>query len=284
MITKENLNKMNYNEQIAIIGETNRPPGGIRTIMDLVKNVYFTPDTKILEIGTSTGFTAVELAKRTNSKITSIDINEESIKIAKDRAKEHGVTDNINFLVADAMNLPFQDEEFDIVFSGNIISYIPDREKALSEYMRVLKDNGVLFATPMYYLHEPNNSLMMKVRNALKMDIKIDYESYWQKFFDNPNLELFLEEKFDFDYISDLKIGKYVEDIQKTNERFLNAQNMDDETTQEFLRLYRENIYLFRDNLSNMGYSELFLRKNKFKFDKELFLASKRIDKIGRKI
>ncbi len=276
MITKENLYKMNYNEQIAIIGETNRPPGGIRTIMDLVKTVNISSDTKILEIGTSTGFTAIELAKRTNSNITSIDINKESIKIAKNRAKEHGVSDAINFLVADAMNLPFLDEEFDIVFSGNIISYIPDREQALSEYMRVLKTNGVLFATPMYYLREPDDSLMKKVRNALKMDIKIDYEPYWQNFFNSPDLELFLEEKFDFDYISDFKIGEYVKDIQKTNKRFLDAQNMDSEITQEFLRLYKENIYLFRDNLSNMGYSELFLRKNKFKFDKELFLASKR--------
>lgn len=276
MITSSELRGMNYNELISIIGETNRPPGGIRTVLDLVKNINITPSTKILEIGTSTGFTAIELSLRTGAQITSIDINEESIKIAKQRAEDHGVAKNIKFLVANAMDLPFENEEFDLVFSGNIISYIPDRKRALSEYIRVLKNNGVLFASPMYYLEEPSELLMEKVRDALKMDIKIDYENYWIEFFSNEQLDLFLKDDFDFDYLPDKEIKRYVKDILKTNKRFIDSRIKNSDTIEDFCSLYETCIYLFRDNLSKMGYSELFFRKNSRGFDRELFTASKR--------
>lgn len=153
---------MNYNEQIAIIGETNRPPGGIRTVIDFINNNNITKDTKILEIGTSTGFTAIELALRTDAQITSIDINPNSIEIAKTRAKSLGIENRIEFLVADAMNLPFENQKFDIIFSGNIISYIPDRDKALSEYMRVLKIVAFYLLPQCIILKNQQNFLLKK--------------------------------------------------------------------------------------------------------------------------
>ena len=36
MFSIKEIQNMNYNEQIAIIGETNRPPGGIRTVLDFI--------------------------------------------------------------------------------------------------------------------------------------------------------------------------------------------------------------------------------------------------------
>ncbi|MCR6473757.1 methyltransferase domain-containing protein [Bacillus safensis] len=276
MLKSESLNNMNYNELIAIIGETNRPPGGIRTVMDFVLNTNITNNTKILEIGTSTGFTAIELAKRTDASITAIDINESSISIATKRAIEQGVASKIDFIKADATNLPFLNEEFDYIFSGNIISYIPNRKKALSEYIRVLKKNGVLFATPMYYLEEPSKHLIEDVREALKMNINIDYRDYWMDFFNINDLDLFLVEEFQFNYVPDKDIKEYVKNILLTNKNYLEQSIDDEEVMNEFSHLYEKYIYLFRDNLSKMGYSELFLRKNKYGFDQELFTAHRR--------
>jgi hypothetical protein len=39
--------------------------------------------------------------------------------------------------------------------------------------------------------------------------------------------------------------------------------------------IYREYVYLFRDNLFKMGYTEMFLRKSSYKFDRELFTSKK---------
>lgn len=275
MLNIEDLNAMNYNELIGIIGETNRPPGGIKTILNFIQKNNIDSNTKILEIGTSTGFTAIELAKLTNASITAIDINENSINIAKEKAASYNVEQKINFLIADAMNLPFRDEEFDIIFSGNIISYIPNRKKALAEYIRVLKNNGVLFASPMYYLEEPSEILIDKVTDALKMKINVDYEEYWSDFFYNPNLDLYYKEEYKFDYLKDKSIKSYVDNILVTNRKYLDRHINDKDVLKHFSTLYENYIYLFRDNLNKMGYTELYFRKNNNGFDEELFTSKK---------
>lgn len=81
--SKEEILKMDYNQLIGIVRETNRPPGGFKSILHIAQNTFITRETKVLEIGTSTGITAIELAKLTHCKITAIDINPVSIEEAK---------------------------------------------------------------------------------------------------------------------------------------------------------------------------------------------------------
>lgn len=65
---------------------------------------------KILDIGCGTGRHAIELAKR-GYNVTGIDLSEDQIKRAREKAQEAGVT--IDFQIQDARNLPF-DGEFDV--------------------------------------------------------------------------------------------------------------------------------------------------------------------------
>mgnify|MGYP001300052393 CR=1 FL=1 len=274
-LKERDIKKMNYNQLISVIGETNRPPGGIRTVINFANNVGLRKEHKVLEIGTSTGFTAIELAKMVGCKITAIDINEDSLKIATSNSESYGVRENIKFICADAMDLPFEDGEFDFVFAGNVISYIPNREKALQEYKRVLKDNGVLFVTPMFYLERPSRNLMERIRDSLKMDIQVDYEDYWDSFFNIDGLDVYLTERYKFDYITDQHIREYVEDILKTNESVLSQNITDVDSLEYFKELYTNYIYLYRDNLFKMAYKEIYARKSEFAFDRELFTSTK---------
>ena len=65
---------------------------------------------KILDIGCGTGRHAIELTKR-GYNVTGVDLSEDQIKRAREKAKEAGVT--IDFQIQDARNLPF-DSEFDL--------------------------------------------------------------------------------------------------------------------------------------------------------------------------
>jgi 2-polyprenyl-3-methyl-5-hydroxy-6-metoxy-1,4-benzoquinol methylase len=65
---------------------------------------------KILDIGCGTGRHAIELTKR-GYNVTGVDLSEDQIKRAREKAKEAGVT--IDFQTQDARNLPF-DSEFDL--------------------------------------------------------------------------------------------------------------------------------------------------------------------------
>lgn len=115
--SKEEILKMDYNQLIGIVRETNRPPGGFKSILHIAQNTFITRETKVLEIGTSTGITAIELAKLTHCKITAIDINPVSIEEAKKRAVEEGVSEYINFEIQDATQLEYADNTFDLVFA-----------------------------------------------------------------------------------------------------------------------------------------------------------------------
>src|SRR5690554_1152382 len=140
--TAQDIQKMDYNQLIGLVRETNRAPGGFNSIAKIAQYAFLKPENRILEIGTSTGITAVEMAKLVGCKINAIDINPVSIEEAKSRAKLQGVDRLIDFEVQDATNTTFDDNTFDMVFCGNVTSLISSREKALNEYIRVLKNGG----------------------------------------------------------------------------------------------------------------------------------------------
>jgi len=77
-----------------------------------------------------------------------------------DRSK---ISANLDFLQADALNLPFKDESFDAVVSFDVIEHVQDDLKFLSEIKRVLKRGGELL------LETPNrNRLSLKLKSLVK--------------------------------------------------------------------------------------------------------------------
>jgi len=52
--------------------------------------------------------------------------------------------ENVTYQVADALDLPFDNESFDAVVCQFGIMFFPDKQKGLSEMMRVLKPNGII--------------------------------------------------------------------------------------------------------------------------------------------
>jgi len=87
----------------------------------------------ILEIGIGTGVVALEMINRVQ-KITGIDISQEMI----DKINHDGITP----IVANAHNLPFEDESFELIYMRNVIHYIDDPKKVFSEIYRCLKPGG----------------------------------------------------------------------------------------------------------------------------------------------
>lgn len=53
-LTKEDIQKMSYNEIIGLVRETNRTPGGLNTIRKVSETLLLNNTTKLLDIGTST--------------------------------------------------------------------------------------------------------------------------------------------------------------------------------------------------------------------------------------
>jgi len=99
----------------------------------------------VLEIGPGPGTFTIEAAKRVGQqgKFFAIDIQASIISRLDLRLLEKGI-ENAATKVASAYDLPFSDRTFDRVFMVAVLGEIADKNKALLEVKRVLKDDGLV--------------------------------------------------------------------------------------------------------------------------------------------
>jgi demethylmenaquinone methyltransferase/2-methoxy-6-polyprenyl-1,4-benzoquinol methylase len=111
----------------------------------------------ILDIAAGTGDFSILEAQRTNAAITAIDISQNMLDIAVEKAQKEGLTSRITFKKADSLDMPFDDNTFDAATVGFGVRNFVDIPKGLSEIKRVLKHGGRLVVLE---LSEPSNPIV----------------------------------------------------------------------------------------------------------------------------
>ncbi len=109
-----------------------------QTALESVK--YLKPDFKVLDIGCAYGRDCKFLNER-GIKTTGIDLCKEAIRLGREFIPPS------DLLVADAMQMPFEDSQFDALFSHLFLHLLykqEDRRRFLKECTRVLKTNGLM--------------------------------------------------------------------------------------------------------------------------------------------
>jgi len=120
----------------------NRPQHADRTIVRadrLIRFVDFNNQTNFLEVGCGSGAVSNYVAKRYSLEVVGTDIDLEQIRLAQQNT---GNLKNLRFFEADATNLPFNNNEFDLVLSFGVMHHIPEWLAALVEICRVLNVGG----------------------------------------------------------------------------------------------------------------------------------------------
>lgn len=111
---------------------------------------------RILDLAAGSGDLTRAIAKRVGKtgKVVSSDINPNMLEKAREKCLDTGVFNHIEFVIADAQALPFDDHTFDAVTIGFGLRNVPEPEKALKEMARVLKPGGralvLEFSKPAY--------------------------------------------------------------------------------------------------------------------------------------
>jgi SAM-dependent methyltransferase len=98
---------------------------------------------KIADIGCGTGASALRLAKLLNARISAVDIFPEFLDVLKERAEIAGVADRISTIARSMDNLPFDDEELDVIWSEGAI-YNVGFENGVKMWRRYMKAGGIL--------------------------------------------------------------------------------------------------------------------------------------------
>ncbi len=94
---------------------------------------------KVLEIGCGIGTDGAQFAKA-GADYTGVDLTDAAIELARKRFELFGLTGK--FQIADAENLEFPNESFDVVYSHGVLHHTPDINAAVQEIHRVLKPGG----------------------------------------------------------------------------------------------------------------------------------------------
>jgi ubiquinone/menaquinone biosynthesis C-methylase UbiE len=105
----------------------------------VVERARITGDHEVLDVACGSGNATIPAAK-TGARTTGLDITPELIDAGKANAKEAGV--EIDWIEGDAMDLPFDDDSFDVVTSVFGCMFAPDHRKTAEELARVLKPGG----------------------------------------------------------------------------------------------------------------------------------------------
>ena len=129
----------------------NRPKHAQRVISRVERLLQFADpkeEQKFLEVGCGSGEVCRYMAKRYVLNVTGTDVDGEQIKRAQ--ADIDNAT-NLRFLQADATNLPFGDNDFDIVLSFQVMHHISNWLDALGEIRRVLKPKGHFICVDIVY-------------------------------------------------------------------------------------------------------------------------------------
>ncbi len=113
----------------------------------------------VLDVGCGVGATPCYLAKAADCRVVGVDLLEKMIKQSRERAKAEGVEDRVEFRVADARKLPFEDNLFDAVISESVNVFFEDKREAMSEYMRVTKPGGYVGITEITWLRPPSSEV-----------------------------------------------------------------------------------------------------------------------------
>lgn len=120
----------------------NRPQHAKQAINRAEKLLHFVnlkQKQNFLEVGCGNGVVSKYIAKKYLLNVTGVDVDPEQIQLAQENIDD---IPNVHFLEADATNLPFQDNDFDIVLSFGVMHHISNWLDALREIKRVLKPQG----------------------------------------------------------------------------------------------------------------------------------------------
>jgi ubiquinone/menaquinone biosynthesis C-methylase UbiE len=129
--------------------------GGVQASRRLAELCHIDAGDHVLEIGCGVGQTPCMLARELGCQILGVDLRPEMVKHSQARAQREGLTDRVEFRVADLRQLPYEDGHFDVVFAESVISFPSDKQKAINECVRVLRPGGYLGINESTWLKTP---------------------------------------------------------------------------------------------------------------------------------
>jgi ubiquinone/menaquinone biosynthesis C-methylase UbiE len=122
-------------------------------------------DKEVLDVGCGTGRLLLRGAEEAKT-IVGVDLSSEMVKASIQQFFYHELSGKSEFLVADAEELPFEDETFDLALSTCVMFLLPDPVKGMKEIYRILKPDGMIaMLNPSEKMSQENAAIYSKEKD-----------------------------------------------------------------------------------------------------------------------
>lgn len=119
---------------------------------------------RVLEVGVGAGTDFINWV-RNGAVATGVDLTDAGVSLTRERLALEGLDAQV--MRADAENLPFENESFDLVYSYGVLHHSPHTVRAISEVYRVLKPGGTALIM-VYHLHSWTTLMLWALHGPLK--------------------------------------------------------------------------------------------------------------------
>ena len=174
-----------YFDMQAKMGHT-KHLGGTFATDKLAELCKLEPGITLLNVGSGSGISAAYVAEKYGCKVVGVDLLPGMIESAQKWAEAKGVADQTEFRQGDAQNLPFENDQFDALICESVNAFVPDKEKAMREYMRVVKPGGYIGFTEAIWVNDPSEAAVELMAEATGQ--QFHSPEVWERLFENSGL------------------------------------------------------------------------------------------------
>ncbi len=269
MKSPEEIKEMSYTDFVGYINQWNVPPGAYDTVNRWRIFSDLNEDSRILEVGCTTGFSSRELSIMSGCKGLGFDLSSPAIEAANKNLNKYTPDSEIEYLVEDGYEFN-SNEKFSHIVIGASLGFFPKPEKMLNICLKNLERRGYVLASP-FFIKEPiPESLILEFEEVF--DIKPTTKSYKDVMKKFRGLEIIYEQKKELNKETEEELKHY---CKSTADRVSEEKDIDEENVK---RAIEERLYKIK-KMSNrlreyQGYSVLVLRYRKRKYPRrytELF-------------
>lgn len=117
---------------------------GRQSTLEVAALADLAPTDRVLDVGCGLGGTARHLAEAYGCTIIGIDLTQEYIDVGKELTRRVGLDDKVRLRQGSALEIPFDDDSFDVAWTEHVQMNIADKHRFYGEMARVLKPGGKL--------------------------------------------------------------------------------------------------------------------------------------------
>ncbi len=156
--------------------------GGLEATNELLSLCHVEEAGEILNVGCGIGATSAYIARNYACRVAGVDLSEKMIEWSKKRAREAHIEDRVEFRVANVMDLPYEDNRFDMVIAESVLGFVADKPRAIQECMRVAKPGGYIGLNETFFFKELTPEMAEKVKTAVGTSVPTieTWQSLWE--------------------------------------------------------------------------------------------------------